>query len=100
MNCFSPELIGLQLIRSNQEEAGRLHERKTKKKDHLSVTALSQTHILQSNEPERLRLREREAETEREREREKRDCACCMFLFCVSTTQTQHKEHTVRVTGH
>lgn len=33
---------------------------------------------------------------ERESEREKRDCACCMFLFCVFTTQTQHKEHTVK----
>ncbi len=37
-----------------------------------------------------------EREREREREREKRDCACCMFLFCVFTTQTQHKEHTVK----
>ena len=37
------------------------------------------------------RLRERKRERER-----KRDCACCMFLFCVFTTQTQHKEHTVK----
>lgn len=60
---------------------------KQKKKDHLSVTALSQTHILQSNEPERLRLREREAETEREREKSVTVLAVC---FCSVFPQLRH----------
>lgn len=62
---------------------------KQKKKDHLSVTALSQTHILQSNEPERLRLREREAETEREREREK-SVTVLAVCFCSVFPQLRH----------